>query len=384
MVMYKKNQEQVEDEQPRRVAVKFVDEFSLPYEDGAEKYFEGEWMERWMKLSEKFPGITLRRVYTAVSSERMKELVAAAVLQDPTYEPPNFLAFFTISVPSLEMAKTLAELLQRWEIVEEAYVESLPDLPFQLPQNYVESPAMPSVVASPHIGGIGATYAWMLLGGDGRGVNFVDIERGWRLDHPDLRNSNGQPKISGPLGGFNYGIRTPPPPPSTNLFDYQATRHGTSVLGILASNRHPDGWQGIVPAATGSVVSPWRGSPAVPDCHPITGKLNAVAASYLQPGDWNVANAIIIAIDQLNFGDVILLELQSRTPQGVYYPIEYEPANYQSIRLATALGMVVVEAAGNGSQDINPVLPRDSGAIIVGAAIPTSFGGATAGARHGT
>src|SRR4029453_878512 len=99
----------------------------------------------------------------------------------------------------------------------------------------------------------------------------------------------------------------PAEPPSTDPFDCGSTGHGTSVLGILVANRHSNGWQGIVPAATGSVISPWRGSPAIPDCGPVTGKLTTTAASFRQPGDWSVANAIVTAIDQLSFGDVILL-----------------------------------------------------------------------------
>ena len=92
---------------PRRVAVKFVDDFDLPYEEGAEKYFAVDWAGLWEKLSAKFPEITLRPVYTSISPGRIKELVARAVQLDPTYQPPNFLTFFAIDTSSLRRAIVL-------------------------------------------------------------------------------------------------------------------------------------------------------------------------------------------------------------------------------------------------------------------------------------
>jgi uncharacterized protein YegP (UPF0339 family) len=101
-------------------------------------------------------------------------------------------------------------------------------------------------------------------------------------------------------------------------------------------------------------------------------------------------NAIFAAIDNLDFGEVLLLEAQvylnGTTLLG---PIEAYDAEYEAIRLATALGIIVVEAGGNGTnngqapaldmdtyttlggeQIFNPDSDdfRDSGAIIVTAA----------------
>ena len=78
-----------------------------------------------------------------------------------------------------------------------------------------------------------------------------------------------------------------------------------------------------------------------------------------------------------------------------YGPVETIDANYEAIRLATALGMIVVEAGGNGTNNggtpavdldtyqnsagkPDPVAQpgnaefRDSGAIIVAAASPSA------------
>ena len=92
----------------------------------------------------------------------------------------------------------------------------------------------------------------------------------------------------------------------------------------------------------------------------------------------HVADAIAGALPTLQSGDVLLLEIQ----KGLL-PTETDDADFDAIRLAVALGIVVVEAGGNGSFDLdsytdgggNFVLNRgsadfrESGAIVVGAAL---------------
>ena len=96
--------------------------------------------------------------------------------------------------------------------------------------------------------------------------------------------------------------------------------------------------------------------------------------------------AINNAAAQLTAGDIILIELHSKGPysglacscncgQFEYIAIEYWQAEYDAIRNATARGIIVVEAAGNGSMNLDLASyggrfnrgVRDSGAIIVGA-----------------
>jgi hypothetical protein len=96
------------------------------------------------------------------------------------------------------------------------------------------------------------------------------------------------------------------------------------------------------------------------------------------------------AINHLSAGDVLLLEAQTwldpLTGSGPFVPVETEPAVFDVIRLATSLGIVVVEAGGNGGVDLDTYnhaikgdfLNRsstsfdDSGAILVGAATSNS------------
>lgn len=344
-----------EEEFPRRVIVKFHDKDApVPYEDDAEKHFEGSWLERWQKLAEVFPGIHLKRLYSSVEPSRLNELTQQATYLDPTYKPVNFLAFYAIEVPKEVNPVDLTKALQDWEIVEYVYIESIPaPLPAQPTganvslslRHYLDAPQV-GVAGALHIGGIDATYAWNQdkagVGiGAGSGITFIDIEKGWNLNHQDLAGAN----IT-LVSGINRDER----------------RHGTNVLGILAAQDNAIGGVGIAYQATAKAVSGWRN-----------------AADTLP--NWH--DAIVSAIDSLAFGDVLLLEAQIQL-NGILLPVELDSAIFAVIRLATALGIVVIEAAGNGQssldgqpntigqQTLNPSSAdfRDSGAILVGAADP--------------
>src|SRR4029079_17396838 len=145
---------------------------------------------------------------------------------------------------------------------------------------------------------------------DGSGVGFVDMERGWTLNHEDLVAA-GITIIS----GINN--------------DY--TGHGTSVLGAVVIADNAIGGVGIAPFASARVVSQWRD-----------------ASTY------NTAEAILSAAAVMKSGDVLLLEAQttSSTMSG-YLPVEVEQATFDAIQYATSNGIIVVEAGGNGSNDLD-------------------------------
>lgn len=98
---------------------------------------------------------------------------------------------------------------------------------------------------------------------------------------------------------------------------------------------------------------------------------------------WNAAAAIHAAADRLAAGDAILVELHAPGPnspgtndeQKGYIAVEYWDAEFAAIAYAVAKGINVVEAAGNGGEDLNAAIyagrfdrrVRDSGAILVGA-----------------
>lgn len=192
--------------------------------------------------------------------------------------------------------------------------------------------------------GIDADYAWKFEGGRGEGVRIIDVEGGWNLTHENL-----------PAVFFQAG---------ENSMNPVWRQHGTAVFGELVGcgadpeNGHEYGVTGIAHQA-------------------------GVGYSSIFPSG-SYAPAINTAAAELNAGEIVLIELQSGGPacdlscncQGTrFVPTEYAQAVFDVIQTATARGVLVVQAAGNGSNNLDcPAYDgrfdrsvRDSGAIMVGA-----------------
>jgi serine protease len=321
-----------------RIVVKFHDYVDLPYEDGVEEYIQQRKLGPWESLAADYPGLTLTRLYQTISGDQINELVDRARERDRTYRPPNLLTYFAIDCPPEADPEALAKELSSWRTVQEAYVEGGPTPPPAV--NATDDPrSVNQGYLDPAPAGIDAEWAWTIAGGDGTGVDFVDLERGWTLNHEDLLGA-GITLISGVNKDY-FG-------------------HGTAVLGEVAAVDNALGNVGVATAGGARVVSQWR-----------------TATTY------NTEEAILSAVSVLDFGDVLLLEAQTSVAGWPgYLPVEVETAVYDAIRLGTALGIAIVEAAGNGSTDLdtftdaggNQILNRgsaafrDSGAIMVGAA----------------
>lgn len=179
--------------------------------------------------------------------------------------------------------------------------------------------------------GIAAIDAWTKFGARGKSIWVCDIEGDWNFTHEDL------PKVTH-LGGDLQGDGW--------------KDHGTAVLGEIVGKPGRSGVVGISHAAR-------------PYVH-----------SAVINGLWNTAGAIMAATKKLRAGDVILIELQGTGPNGKYVAMQYWDDVFSAIRVATAKGITVVEAAGNGNEDFelpifnNTGLQKDSGAVIVGAGVP--------------
>jgi len=195
-------------------------------------------------------------------------------------------------------------------------------------------------------GGIDARYAWTVPGGRGAGVRVIDCEWGWRFTHEDLLANQ---------GGIVAG---------TGSAD---DNHGTAVLGEIGGDVNTIGITGTSPDTVTS------------------------ASAFSVPS----ATAIRSAADRLGLGDIILLEIHRPGPnaggggQQGFIAIEWWPDDYLAIRYAVNRGTIVVEAAGNGAENLDaavydaarPGFPSwwrnpfrrnqlDSGAVIVGAGAP--------------
>lgn len=192
--------------------------------------------------------------------------------------------------------------------------------------------------------GIDARYAWTVPGGRGQGVQLVDVEGGWTERHEDMP-------------GFFYegGVA---------LNDDEWRDHGSAVVGMMAGPANGLGITGIA--------------------HEARVGREGIAQQSL-------ASAIAHAARAVGRGGVVLVELQAPGPRTVQQcscntsqcndvPLEYWSAIFDAIAQATAHGVHVVEAAGNGGVNLDDPAyhglfnrtVRDSGAILVGASTATT------------
>jgi len=223
--------------------------------------------------------------------------------------------------------------------VDEAFVAPPVSLPSADDSCPITTPSFESYQGylgpAPH--GIDAPAAWR-TGIRGQGVWFADIEGNWNTKHEDLPGD----RITHAGGKL--------------IPDNSWRAHGTAVLGEVVGVDNGKGVVGIAP------------------------DVERVFTSSI--GGTSVANAIDTAQRALRPGDVLLIELQSGGPRGRWMPVEYWDDVYDAVHAATTRGVIVIEAAGNGGEDLDHPeyrgrldrTKRDSGAIMVGAGGPPRDG----------
>ena len=375
--------EQQEVEFPRRLIVKFMPDI-IPYKDGAETNLPVEFQEDWKHQQKDRRPLKLKCLYRSTTPAVMEEMVNQAKKMDPDYEPVNFATFFTVEVASPREAEELLGVLSRWKIVEYAYLEALPapspSLPSSANPDYMAdaqgylNPTNYSRPTAIHTGGIDALSAWPLVHGSGEGISYIDIEQSWNLAHREWTDATGNPCITPAslLHGQNYSMPGDDPD------------HGTKVVGVISMQDNVYGGVGIARDATLKLVSVWRDY--------LPGETHG-SLPYFH----DLPDALMFAISQLQAGNVLLIERQTKAANGsnAYHPVEMDPAVFAKIRLATALGITVIEPAGNKPNSaLQPVdleqesdslgrriLDRnngsgqfsDSGAIVVAAAFASAM-----------
>ena len=287
---------------------------------------------------------------------------------------PELSSYYSVAVEPAKMKKLAADLLND-STVQAAYVKPPPLPPIWQEEEAEGGDAAPDGEQAPTAsfiasqlylevapGGIDARYAWTRAGGKGQGVRIIDIEGAWRFTHEDLLQNQG-----GVIGG-------------TQSTDIGWRNHGTAVVGVFGGDENAFGVTGIAPLA------------------------NTRAISIFGTG-MGSARAIRQAADALSAGDIILIELHRRGPDGNgtgqdgFIAIEWWPDDFAAIVYAVSRGVIVIEAAGNGARNLDaavfntrpagfPATWRNpfnlanpqSGAIIVGAGAPPP---GTHGRNHG-
>ncbi len=309
-------------------------------------------------------GLNLTPVFGS-TDEEVATIVSRAASGRQGEDFSTMQQFYKVDAPEGSDLEALAAQLNELAEVEAAYVkppclppvffeddesDSVPGIEDQAPITQDLTPNQGYLNAAPQ--GVDARYAWTIPGGRGSGMRVIDIEGGWNFAHEDLRIN-----VGGLLGGIN----------ST---DMRWRNHGTAVIGEIIGNTNSFGVTGISPAANVRCMSIFNGGSA---------------------------NAVRTAADNLSAGDVILIELHRGGPrypggntQLGFIAIEFWPDDFEAIRYATSKGVIVIEAAGNGSQNLDDAIydtrlagfPAswrnpfrraggvDSGAILVGAGAP--------------
>jgi hypothetical protein len=128
-------------------------------------------------------------------------------------------------------------------------------------------------------------------------------------------------------------------------------QHGTATLGEMVSLNNAYGCTGLVPDAT----------------------ILFFPEKSVQ-GGWRRYTAIQHAIDAVDPGDVVVLEMQTEWfGTGRLVPAEVDPTVWLIVKLGVDAGVHVVAAAGNGNENLDSSAYQfyrdygDSGGIIVGA-----------------
>ena len=334
---------------PKRVIVKIRDEIPIPPGDDAGAMLEDYGIVSWYECADLFPHVRIDPLITDQQYQTIQDRIARAKEAeklDPTYRQPAFLNFFVITVPLDQDPEAIVGYIkERWgNAVEYVYIRPLPAIsPAVTPddegnidlQGYMEPHNPNATDPADRTVGVDARYAWENYdssGGDGQGVRFIDLEQGWFLNHIDL------PLMPPPLYGVDLEVINDIPAVD-NTFKATQKAHGTRSLGVVVAADNANLILGIAANADAMVVSKWfeLAAPPVP------------GASIFEE---NIPHAILAAIEHLNCGDVLLLEVQLTTSEpNKFDPVELEPTIFNNIRLATALGIIVVEAAGNGKNE---------------------------------
>lgn len=318
-------------------------------------------------------GVMLTPLFGA-SEERLRAEATAAA--ETGVAAPDLSVFYHVDAPA-ERLEEVAQQFAENELFEAAYIKP-PAEPARLNEmspNLVDAPPVTPNFQARQLylgaapGGIEALWMHTQPGGKGNGIRIIDVEGAWRFTHEDLLAN---------AGGLMHGFHSS---------DIRWRNHGTAVIGVTGGDENAIGVLGISPNSHTRAASIF---------------LNAAGTSA------SSSQAIKKAADALSAGDIILLELhrpgprhnfQRRDDQKGYIAIEWWEDDFQAILYATNKGIIVVEAAGNGAENLDDpiysVRPsgfppswtnpfnrsnRDCRAIVVGAGAPPP---GTHGRNHG-
>jgi len=339
---------------PPLVTVRFRADATPPWDSGSTAWLRERFVHEFEVLEALFPGIEVVPLFEGVPESTIAELVARGERLWQDWRPARFLSMFVVRLPrrvrwspdAQVSSDELRALLLRHLPVDRISLETkLAPLP-------VKDGADITSVDMPHLDpqeqGLDVEAVWSLPGGKGAGELLADVEQGWHTAHPEFSGitANVLP------GGLEVVAAKP---------------HGTMALSVAVARKDLKGVVGVAPLVPEVVLS----------------------SEMRLSGEAVTEAAIMDAIVDLTKagrspGGVLLLEVQKEVkefdaafPAGVMGPCEMKVEVFEVIQLAVANHIIVVEAAGNGSENaalmksvdldvLTTLLHGDSGAIVVG------------------
>jgi serine protease len=319
----------------------------LPYTDDIGSDLDAHAPGFWRQLGTRFPGIRMRRLFTATPPERLREIAALAQGAPVVRTGVDLTRCFFVDARHATQADELAAFLRsRADLVALAYVDP-PSADAGERRGDDRDGARDYRQAAPR--GIDTAYAAGLPGGQGEGQHFVDVEAGWGPDRE-------------PLAGDSKP---------------DARSHGEAVLRIVTA---------IAPRmASLNVASVWHSGPGR-DRQFRQNALLAAIDALVQAGDGGRTTGVLL-LEQVAHYDAVIPYRGTHVEVRWDLPLETAAVEAELIRMASALGITVVEAAGNGfspglgaerqgldlddyplTHGMHALSEWDSGAILVAAA----------------
>ncbi|MET0028728.1 MAG: S8 family serine peptidase [Candidatus Thiodiazotropha sp.] len=278
--------------------------------------------------------------------------------------------YFMVALPKGSSTKALIDFLNSADYVQLAYASmQLTAAPEDIDTDTPIFTDLQTYTSAAPLG-IDTDYVYANTDINASGITVADVEHCWTFTHEDLL----------PINANEDALVGPEVSSTLNPLSNDCS-HGTAVLGILAAEDNLYGVTGLIPDARIKVAT------ILPETGSVSGSINRASA---------LATLALIDTAPLTSGDVILLEQQTGGPHwdgnpDICFgcvPIEYDEIVYDVIRNITALNIHVIEAGGNGSQNLDSLVgepnpgngtgspeyqrlsfsERYSGAIVTGAA----------------
>jgi hypothetical protein len=295
----------------------------------------------FMQALEQFGKVRIRP-FSEILTPNVYELNQRLRVKKPSV--PDLYLFVEVDFFEDVAEETVIKSVRNFQYVESAIFVHLavPSNDYQPFQKYL----------NPLLDGHDVLAGWEYPGGAGAGIQVCDIEGSFNIHHEDLPTV----KIINPPNGVL---------PQRSFDQYPRDWwHGTMSLGVLGGIPNKFGVTGICNEAKILFAS----------------DLGIVNDEYVN----DLSNAFAYAIEALNKGDILLLEM-GEGPVWAALPIEYYSFCHTLIQTAVAKGIIVIEPAGNGTLDLakssneqnlyvwDPTSKDfdESGAIIVGAGTST-------------